>query len=251
MYLASTERWEDGASVPVFYWQGDIGEETADAVERYARGLLQLKGRGQSVGAVFVWNTLGGSSRACCEVLESYEKLRAGGVDVWTVAEGEALSAGAHLVAAGDKGRRFVFGGGVLGVHSTVIRNREGWIAREVDVLERGLITRAEENGYFIDARRAGVVGALAQGMGRRAAEQELGWRVEISNAVQLAGFAGYVNSESALKAVGAMMGSEDMTYLVPDAALALGLIDGSQPPPWLRNALLSVLRQAHEKGDR
>lgn len=54
-------------------------------------------------------DSYGGDASVCMQIIDLIEALQANGIDVYTVAMGKAMSAGAMILSAGTKGCRYAF----------------------------------------------------------------------------------------------------------------------------------------------
>lgn len=54
-------------------------------------------------------DSYGGDASVCTQIIDLIEALQTNGIDVYTVAMGKAMSAGAMILAAGSKGKRYAF----------------------------------------------------------------------------------------------------------------------------------------------
>lgn len=229
----------------MFYWHGEIDRVTEDAAVGYAESLLNIQ---QEVGeapldAVFVWRTKGGDMQACEGIQSTYGRLEGAGIRVWTVADGEALSAGSHLVAAGTPGCRFAMAHARLGIHSlgadAHFRARALWRVDE-------LAGRAIVAGHDIDGRRANLIHRMAGKLTH--ADPDTIESLAEANRMQAENYAVASTALVAAERFSGMTGRKEMTYLSPHEAVHVyGLLDGARIPRWLNNLVLRARESARE----
>ena len=233
----------------VFYWRGAIDCSTADAVGKYVDGLLRMAEQQEDEGldAVFVWNTPGGEFAALEAILEDYKALRRRGVRLWTVADGEAMSAGLHLVVSGHKGRRFALRGSVLDSHAGGIDKPHNVLESRRQYFEEGMTRRIRATDGSAPRRRE-LLRALAHALAlrhaniaaRAAVEAVDGWQVETLQAASTA--------LSAINA-GKMVADRAIEEKTAEQLFRDGLVDGLEPPDWLAEVVSSARGSAGHNG--
>jgi len=226
---------------PVFYWHGAIDHITETAVHRYADGLLTLQpDMDETANAVFVWNTPGGRLSSAESIKESYARLEQSRIRVWTVADNEALSAGAHLVAGGVHGRRFAMPHALLGIHSI---DRAHYYASRISDDIQAMTVRAQTAGHRLDARRQDFIRGLVIHLVHRSGS--ISEYLRSINASQARMFAEYSTVLKNPASFEPMTSHHAMTYLDRPAAVEHGLIDREQIPRWLYNVVRGARREA------
>lgn len=227
----------------VFYWRGDIDRSTEEAANRYADNLLAFQ---QDMGedtldAIFVWNTGGGEILASEAIKAAYKRLGDAHIQVWTVVDNQALSAGSHLVAGGPQGRRFAMPHARLGIHSIDGRAYFRSIVRR----DRDrMVEHTEHAGYRVDDRRRDFILAMVAHLNsnnRKITRAVLGinkWQSEC--------YAAYSTALKNPLRFELMTLEDEMTYLDRHAAaVEYGLIDREQVPRWLHDVVRAARKEA------